>query len=78
MGGVGAPIGAMSHYWYIFLDRTLPGITAGAVAKKVLADMCIFGPVCLFTFFAGKLANYEIKLLYLAFVRYGTYGREEQ
>lgn len=53
MTGVGAPIGAMCHYWYILLDRVLPGITGRAVARKVLADQCIFGPICLSTFFIG-------------------------
>lgn len=54
MASVGAPIGAMSHYWYILLDRILPDITRRAVARKVLADQCIFGPICLTTFFVGK------------------------
>ena len=57
MAGVGAPIGAMGHYWYQLLDRALPGVVAGAVVRKVLADMCIFAPVCLVTFFTGKPGN---------------------
>ena len=57
MTGVGAPIGFMSHYWYILLDRVLPGISGRAVTRKVLADMIIFAPVCLTTFFVGRLSN---------------------
>ena len=56
MASVGAPIGAMSHYWYIMLDRVLPGITRRAVVRKVMADQCIFGPICLSTFFIGKVS----------------------
>ena len=58
MVGVGAPIGAMGHFWYLLLDRALPGLAARTVARKVLADMCIFGPVCLATFFAGIAGIY--------------------
>ena len=54
MLAVGAPIGGMSHYWYILLDRVVSGATAGAVVRKVLADMCIFAPICLTTFFVGE------------------------
>jgi protein Mpv17 len=57
MGSVGAPIGVLSHYWYTMLDRVLPGITRRAVVRKVMADQCIFGPICLSTFFVGKLYN---------------------
>jgi protein Mpv17 len=53
MGSVGAPIGVLSHYWYTMLDRVLPGITRRAVVRKVMADQCIFGPICLSTFFVG-------------------------
>ena len=53
MASVGAPIGALSHYWYIMLDRVLPGITRRAVVRKVMADQCIFGPICLSIFFIG-------------------------
>lgn len=54
MASVGAPIGALNHYWYVMLERILPEITRRNVARKVLADQCIFGPICLTTFFVGK------------------------
>lgn len=54
MATVGAPIGVLGHYWYILLDKAVPSIAARAVARKVLADQLIFGPVCLTTFFVGK------------------------
>lgn len=54
MASVGVPIGAMCHYWYIMLERIIPDTTGRAIARKVLADQCIFGPICLTTFFVGK------------------------
>ena len=79
MAGVGAPIGAMGHYWYLLLDRILPRITARSVTRKVLADMCIFGPVCLVTFFTGEPANLLCKWSSpCCLVRVRTHGGEEQ
>lgn len=54
MTSVGAPIGALNHYWYMLLDRIIPGITSRAVVRKILADMIIFGPICLTAFFVGN------------------------
>lgn len=62
MASVGAPIGLLSHYWYLLLDRTIPAITARAVARKVLADQLLFGPVCLATFFVGRYGNRTYRL----------------
>lgn len=85
MTGVGAPIGAMCHYWYILLDRVLPGITGRAVARKVLADQCIFGPICLSTFFIGRyiiicgspqITSWPAKIYSNTPVRYGSSGRK--
>lgn len=44
VAGAGAIIGVGMHYWYQFLDRHVIGTTFAIVRKKVLLDMCIFGP----------------------------------
>lgn len=38
-------IGPMCHYWYILLDRFLPGRTLAMVAKKIVIDQIVFSPV---------------------------------
>ena len=54
MAIVGAPMAVMNHYWYILLDRVLPGTAGRTIAKKVLADQGIYGPICLSAFIVGK------------------------
>ena len=31
------------HYWYRWLDRVVPGVGGGAVVKKVVLDIVVFG-----------------------------------
>ena len=38
------------HYWYIYLDRFLPGRTFGIIMKKVFVDQMIMSPVCILSF----------------------------
>ncbi|XP_064611446.1 mpv17-like protein 2 isoform X2 [Liolophura sinensis] len=46
----GVPIGAACHYWYIHLDRCLPGRTFKTVAKKILLDQLVCSPIVIAIF----------------------------
>lgn len=48
----GLTTGATCHYWYIFLDRWLPGRTFRTIGKKVLLDQIVFSPFWISVYFA--------------------------
>ncbi|KAL1516920.1 hypothetical protein ABEB36_000751 [Hypothenemus hampei] len=48
----GTTVGIACHYWYSFLDRTVPGYTVRIVMKKIIVDQLIGSPLCISTFFA--------------------------
>lgn len=48
----GITVGILCHYWYIWLDRFMPGRTLRIVAKKVIVDQLILSPVQICLFFA--------------------------
>ncbi|XP_066147899.1 mpv17-like protein 2 [Euwallacea fornicatus] len=54
----GTTVGIVCHYWYSFLDRTIPGYTVRVVFKKILVDQIFGSPLCISTFF-GTLAVLE-------------------
>jgi len=41
----GLTSGLLCHYWYIFLDKKIPGNSLGVVGRKVLFDQLVFSPV---------------------------------
>lgn len=41
----GLVIGPFCHYWYLFLDKWLPGKTVKIVLKKVIVDQLICSPI---------------------------------
>ena len=47
-------VGPLNHYWYLYLDRFLPGATGKIVLKKVLADQIVMAPICCSVFYIGK------------------------
>lgn len=47
----GLAVGAVCHYWYLWLDRRLPGRTLGIVCKKVIVDQLVLSPVIISLFF---------------------------
>lgn len=47
MALAGFVIGPFAHYWYVFLDRLLPGRTARTMVKKVLLDQLVCSPAYL-------------------------------
>jgi len=51
---VGLCFGPVSHVWYKYLDHFLPLANVSTVAKKVVIDQALAGPVFLAYFFAGK------------------------
>lgn len=53
MLAVGLSQGPPHHYWYLALDRALPGKTAGVVVRKILADQIIAAPFFAVTFVVG-------------------------
>lgn len=59
MSVTGAVVGVICHYWYIYLDRRLPGRAFSTVMKKLLVDQIAFSPFLITVFFgtAGVLEN---------------------
>jgi len=53
MGLVGLSQGPPHHYWYLYLDKVLPGTSAATVCKKILADQLFAAPFFAFTFIYG-------------------------
>lgn len=53
MGLVGLSQGPPHHYWYLYLDRILPGKTVATVGKKILADQVFAAPFFAITFIIG-------------------------
>ncbi|XP_050297705.1 mpv17-like protein 2 [Anthonomus grandis grandis] len=54
----GTTVGVVCHYWYMFLDRTIPGYTVRIVFKKIIVDQLIGSPLAISTFF-GSIALLE-------------------
>ena len=54
MATLGCFMGPVNHYWYVFLDRTIPGVAASIVGKKILADQLVMAPICCSVFYIGK------------------------
>ena len=54
MAILGFCLGPVNHYWYVTLDRVLPGIAVKTVGKKVLADQIVMAPICSSIFYIGK------------------------
>ncbi|XP_012223635.1 mpv17-like protein 2 [Linepithema humile] len=50
---VGLLQGPFHHWFYLFLERILPGRSAKSVVKKTLLDQSIASPTCLAIFFVG-------------------------
>ncbi|GAB1859611.1 hypothetical protein CAJAP_00690 [Camponotus japonicus] len=50
---VGLLQGPFHHWFYMILDRVLPGKSAKSVVKKTLLDQSIASPTCLAIFFVG-------------------------
>src|SRR6218665_220388 len=46
----GILFGSTYHFWYIFLDRMLPGYTARVVVRKVFIDQVIMTPIGVVSF----------------------------
>eukprot|EP00092_Neocalanus_flemingeri_P038616 GFUD01042046.1.p1 GENE.GFUD01042046.1~~GFUD01042046.1.p1 ORF type:complete len:200 (+),score=49.99 GFUD01042046.1:280-879(+) len=53
MGLVGLSQGPPHHYWYLYLDKFLPGKSAAVVCKKILADQVFAAPFFAITFIYG-------------------------
>jgi len=53
MGLVGLSQGPPHHYWYLYLDKLLPGKSNNVISKKILADQIIAAPFFAITFIYG-------------------------
>ncbi|KAK0079563.1 hypothetical protein PV325_001068 [Microctonus aethiopoides] len=53
MTAIGFMQGPFHHYFYLFLDRFLPGRSVISVIKKTFVDQIIGSPTCLAIFFFG-------------------------
>ena len=51
---MGAAFGIPNHFWYLKLDRILPGVSASVVLRKILLDEAIASPVLIIAFLVGK------------------------
>lgn len=50
---IGLSQGPPHHYWYLHLDRLLPGKSPVTVCKKILADQLVAAPFFALTFVVG-------------------------
>lgn len=44
-------MGVICHYWYLWLDRFLPGFSLRVVMKKVIWDQIVLSPIMWVTYF---------------------------
>lgn len=51
MATSGVTVGIICHYWYLLLDKHLPGRSMRVVAKKIVLDQIICSPVYISAFF---------------------------
>lgn len=51
---VGLGLGLPHHFWYLLLERFIPGASLLSVAKKILLDQTVFSPFANFSFFMGS------------------------
>lgn len=51
MALMGFALGPLNHFWYVFLDKRLPGTALKTVAKKVLCDQLFMAPLCFSVFY---------------------------
>jgi len=51
MSASGITVGILCHYWYIFLDKRLPGRSLRIVMKKVIIDQIVLSPLAISLFF---------------------------
>lgn len=51
---VGLGLGLPHHFWYMFLERFIPGASLISVGKKILLDQTVFSPFANFSFFMGS------------------------
>lgn len=52
MATAAVSMGIICHYWYLWLDRFLPGFSLRIVMKKVVCDQVFLSPVMWVTYFA--------------------------
>ena len=50
---VGLLQGPFHHYFYTFLEKSLPGTKALSIFKKTIADQMLSSPTCIAIFFFG-------------------------
>lgn len=74
MAILGFCMGPVNHYWYVGLDRALPGIAAKTVGKKVLADQLLMAPFCYTIFYMGKTVFLQLQLQYWEQLNWNVYS----
>lgn len=50
---IGSGLGPLDHYWYVWLERLLPGATIQVVVRKVLLEQVLVSPILGGLFFVG-------------------------
>ena len=50
---MGLTLGPLEHFWYMLLDRLMPGTTHKIVAMKVIVDEIVYTPPLYFIFYPG-------------------------
>ncbi|XP_044754931.1 mpv17-like protein 2 [Coccinella septempunctata] len=50
---IGLAVGPVHHYFYVNLNRYLPGKSMKNIFKKIMTDQLLMGPACIMIFFTG-------------------------
>ncbi|KAH9515732.1 hypothetical protein Btru_011851 [Bulinus truncatus] len=74
MAATGLAFGPSIHYWYLFLEKLLPGCTTKAFVLKICMDQFIFSPFCItaFLLIVGLLEKQGTELLKEEFTETGV------
>ncbi|EEB11761.1 Peroxisomal membrane protein, putative [Pediculus humanus corporis] len=53
MGIIGTVLGPISHYFYLILDKFIPGTDLSSITKKIFLDQSLASPISIVIFFLG-------------------------
>jgi len=69
----GCTAGFLCHYWYLYLDRLLPGRGIRTVVTKIAWDQVLFSPICISAciFVAGILEKKSLDQLFEETIQLG-------
>ena len=65
MAATGLFLGPISHYWYRWLDRVLPGKGTVTIAKKITLEQFTIAPAEIASFYCGTSTYWCRKIVWL-------------